>query len=257
MSHPSPKAKVRAVLESIETGDFSAFEYIHPTRYVQHNLMLADGLDGIVSVVGSRPRGSFKARVIRVYQDGDHVFAHTEYDFFGPKVGFDVFRFEDGLIVEHWDNLQPMQPPNRSGRTATDGPVHSFDMRRTESTRRIARDFVEQNWLHGGDTYDQFIRGDCYVQHNPAGADGLAAFREVIAQLGGRGVTLRFTKVHKVLAEGEFALVMSEGLFGPDGGQPTAFYDLFRLQDGFITEHWDVIEPIAPVHEHRHRNGKF
>jgi predicted SnoaL-like aldol condensation-catalyzing enzyme len=28
----------------------------------------------------------------------------SEYDFFGPKVGFDVFRFENGEIVEHWDN---------------------------------------------------------------------------------------------------------------------------------------------------------
>jgi predicted SnoaL-like aldol condensation-catalyzing enzyme len=43
---------------------------------------------------------------IRVFQDGDFVFAHTEYDFFGPKIGFDIFRFEKGLIVEPWDNLQ-------------------------------------------------------------------------------------------------------------------------------------------------------
>jgi len=35
-----------------------------------------------------------------------YVFAHTEYNFFGPKIGFDVFRFEDGLIVEHWDTIQ-------------------------------------------------------------------------------------------------------------------------------------------------------
>ena len=33
-------------------------------------------------------------------------FLHTDYNFFGPKIGFDIFRFEDGKIVEHWDNLQ-------------------------------------------------------------------------------------------------------------------------------------------------------
>ena len=43
---------------------------------------------------------------IRVFQDRDFVFARTEYDFFGPKIGFDIFRFEEGLIVEPWDNLQ-------------------------------------------------------------------------------------------------------------------------------------------------------
>jgi predicted SnoaL-like aldol condensation-catalyzing enzyme len=41
---------------------------------------------------------------IRVFQDDDFVFAQTEYDFFGPKIGFDIFRFEEGLIVEHWDS---------------------------------------------------------------------------------------------------------------------------------------------------------
>ncbi|MBN9411101.1 MAG: hypothetical protein J0H69_18310 [Burkholderiales bacterium] len=257
MPDQSPKARVRAVLESIETGDPSAFQYIHPTRYRQHNLMLPDGVEGIAGVLRSQPPGSFKARVVRVYQDDDHVFAHTEYDFFGPKVGFDIFRFEDDLIVEHWDNLRPTLPPNRSGRTATDGPVHSIDVRRTESSRRIAREFVEQNWLHRRNTYTNFIRDDRYVQHNPAGADGLSSFLDTLAQLESDGVTLRFSRVHKVLAEGEFALVVSEGVYGADGGVPTAFYDLFHIQDGFITEHWDVIEPIAPVHEHRHGNGKF
>jgi len=35
---------------------------------------------------------------------------HTEYDFFGPKIGFDVFRFEDGWIVEHWDIRETIPP---------------------------------------------------------------------------------------------------------------------------------------------------
>ena len=52
------------------------------------------------------PEGGFKANVIRVFEDGNYVFTHTKYDFFGPKAGFDVFRFEDGKIVEHWDAIQ-------------------------------------------------------------------------------------------------------------------------------------------------------
>ena len=41
-----------------------------------------------------------------VARDGDFVFAHTEYDFATSRVGFEVFRFEDDLAVEHWDNIQ-------------------------------------------------------------------------------------------------------------------------------------------------------
>jgi predicted SnoaL-like aldol condensation-catalyzing enzyme len=32
--------------------------------------------------------------------------AKVEYDFFGPKVGFDTFRFEGGKIVEQWDTIE-------------------------------------------------------------------------------------------------------------------------------------------------------
>lgn len=50
--------------------------------------------------------GSARVAVARVFQDGDFVFAHTDYNFFGPKVGFDVFRFEAGRLVEHWDTIE-------------------------------------------------------------------------------------------------------------------------------------------------------
>jgi hypothetical protein len=53
-----------------------------------------------------------------VNYDGNVVFAHTDYNVFGPKVGFDIFRFEDGKIVEHWDNLQDTAArPGPSGHT--------------------------------------------------------------------------------------------------------------------------------------------
>ncbi|MDQ1388485.1 MAG: hypothetical protein QOF56_1939 [Acidobacteriaceae bacterium] len=47
-------------------------------------------------------QGKYRARL----EDGDFVFTHTEYTFaIGHRVGFDIFRFENGKMVEHWDNL--------------------------------------------------------------------------------------------------------------------------------------------------------
>ena len=81
---------------------------------------------------------------VRVFQDGDFVFAHTEYDFFGPKIGFDVFRFEDGKIVEHWDNLQETPTrPNPSGHTMTDGPTEANDLDKTEANKTLVAAFVD------------------------------------------------------------------------------------------------------------------
>lgn len=257
MSILSNKQKAVAVLNAIESGDADAFAHINPTKYIQHNLSLADGITGIGETVRSVPTGTLKARVVRAFEDGDFVFTHTEYDFFGPKVGFDVFRFEDGKIVEHWDNLIETRTRNRSGRTQIDGAVDITDIDKTAVNKQIARDFVTENWLQGGNTYDHYIHGDVYLQHNPDGADGLSAFREVLAYFGANDIAMRFTKLHKVLGEGNFVLVMSEGIFGPGEGMPTSFYDLFRFENGAIVEHWDVIEPIAPSTVWKNDNGKF
>jgi predicted SnoaL-like aldol condensation-catalyzing enzyme len=70
-----------------------------------------------------------KANIIRIFADGDFVVAQSEYDFFGPKVEFDVFRFEGGEIVEHWDNLQEKcSHLNLSGRSQLDGPTEVVDL---------------------------------------------------------------------------------------------------------------------------------
>ena len=126
------KQQIVDLLKSIETGDSKPVGHINPKKYIQHNLAVGDGLEGFGAVLQQLPKGSAKVNTVRVFQDGGYVFAHTDYNFFGPKVGFDIFRFENGLIVEHWDNLQekPMAP-NPSGRTMLDGSTQAIDSKST------------------------------------------------------------------------------------------------------------------------------
>ena len=65
---------------------------------------------------------------------------------------------------------------------------------------------------------------------------------------------MKYDTVHKVLGEGNFVLSVSEGTFA---GAPTSFYDLFRVADGKIVEHWDTIETIPAQSEWKNQNGKF
>ena len=248
--------KVQALLEAIETGDPGPFAIIHPDRYVQHNLQIPDGADGIAGVLQHKPPQGFKARVVRVFEDGPFVVAHTEYDFFGPKVGFDVFQFEDARIVEHWDNLADVQPRNRSGRSQFDGPTEVQDRGRTQANKDLVRRFIEDNWIAGKETGLDYVH-PTYLQHNPLGADGWDSFLAALAGMRTQGIAMSFTRIHQVIGEGNFVLAMSEGVYGPHGGAPTSFYDLFRLEAGKIAEHWDVIELILPRGQWRHANGKF
>ena len=125
----SNKEKAVALLNSIETGDQAALRYVNPEKYTQHNLAVGDGLAGFGAVLKALPKNSAKVNVIRSFSDGDYVFTHTDYNFFGPKIGFDLFKFEDGLIVEHWDNLdEKATTPNPSDRTQIDGPTTITDL---------------------------------------------------------------------------------------------------------------------------------
>jgi predicted SnoaL-like aldol condensation-catalyzing enzyme len=249
------KAQVVALLKSIETGDSAPVSSINPNKYIQHNLAVGDGLAGFGAVLQALPKGSARAHTARVFQDGDYVFAHTEYNFFGPKIGFDVFRFENDKIVEHWDNLQETAKLNPSGRTMVDGTTAVIDLDRTAPNKAIVRSFVDDILVNGRmDKLAGYFDGDNYLQHNPAVADGLSGLGAALAAMAKAGVSMKYERVHKVLGEGSFVLVISEGQFA---GKHVAFYDLFRVQANKIAEHWDTIEPIPPQSEWKNANGKF
>ncbi|MEL7160729.1 MAG: nuclear transport factor 2 family protein, partial [Bacteroidota bacterium] len=240
----------------LETGAQEPAGYINPEKYIQHNLGVEDGLAGFGKVLANAPEGGFKARVVRALEDGDYVVLHTEYDFFGPKVGFDVFRFENDLIVEHWDNLAEITPPNPSGRTQLDGTTEITDRNQTASNKQKIEGFVNEVLLGGNmEVLTSYINPTEYLQHNSAVADGLDGFGAAMQYFAENGLVMEYKKLHLVLGEGNFVLTVSEGKFGP--GDHVAFYDLFRLADGLIVEHWDVIQPIPVQAEWQNDNGKF
>ncbi|WED24995.1 hypothetical protein L3Q72_21200 [Vibrio sp. JC009] len=253
----SNKDKGVALISSIETGAHEPIAYINPNKYIQHNLAVADGLAGFGAVMQMLPEGSAKADVKRAFQDGDYVVTHTQYDFFGPKAGFDVFRFEDGQIVEHWDNLQEIAPANPSGRTQFDGATEIKDLDKTEANKAVVADFVSSILMKGEMArIGEFIgpADSDYIQHNTAVADGLSGLGVALKALAEQGMPMVYTVNHKILGEGNFVLSISEGQFL---NKHVSFYDLFRVENGMIVEHWDTIEEIPAEKDWKNTNGKF
>ncbi|MEM9015288.1 MAG: nuclear transport factor 2 family protein, partial [Pseudomonadota bacterium] len=162
----------------------------------------------------------------------------------------------DGLIVEHWDNLAPITPPNPSGRTQFDGATEVTDLDKTEANKALVEGFVRDVLMNGeSDKMTTYINPDKYLQHNSQVADGLDGLGEALAFFAENGLVMEYETLHKVLGQGNFGLTMSEGKFG--AGDHVAFYDLFRVEDGLIVEHWDVIQTIPPREEWKNDNGKF
>ncbi|PAD23536.1 hypothetical protein CHH62_21945 [Niallia circulans] len=248
--------KAIAVIESLENGNPEAITaYINPDKYIQHNQSLLDGRDAMLGALNHLKEIGTKVSVKRALVDGNYVALHSEYDFFGPKIVFDIFRFENGLIVEHWDNLQEKVEKTPSNHTMIDGPTTIKDIDKTDANKEYVKSFVE-NILVGKnpDLLASYFDGDNYIQHSPHIADGLSGLHAAMQELAEKGIKFQYTQVHQIIGQGDFVLAMSEGIFN---GQQTAFYDLFRVEDGKIAEHWDVIETILPEEERKNPNSRF
>jgi predicted SnoaL-like aldol condensation-catalyzing enzyme len=249
------KNQIRALLKSIETGDPGPIDVVNEAKYIQHNPQTHEGSEGLAALFQRLSKTSPRVNIVRAFEDGDFVFAHTEYDFASRNIGFEVFRFEDGQAVEHWDNIQKRRGPNQSGHTMVDGPIEAIDLELTEINRALARSFVEAILIDGRlDQLRELVDEDAYAEHNPRLGDGASILRSALEVEDESRRHIDYQRIHRVLAEGNFVLCVSEGKLG---GVRTAYYDLFRFANGKVVEHWDTTESIAPRDEWKNNNGKF
>ncbi|WP_127111671.1 nuclear transport factor 2 family protein [Shimia sediminis] len=250
----SKKTLLKTLLKGIETGDPASAAVVNEDKYIQHNPQTHEGSEGLAVLFARLAKTNPKVTFVRVFEDGDFAFAHNEYDFSSLRVAFEVFRFENGQAVEHWDNIQPMKGPNPSGRTMLGGMTDITDTDRTEDNRQTVRDYVDTVLIpRDFSRLQDFVDADL-IQHSPEIADGIVPLRAALEEPSGDGPRIGYTHLHRVLAEGNFVLAMCEG---EKDRAHTSFYDLYRLQDGKIVEHWDTVETIAPRSEWKNANGKF
>jgi predicted SnoaL-like aldol condensation-catalyzing enzyme len=253
---PNRKDLICRLLKGIETGDPAAVAVVNPEKYIQHNPETPEGGEGLAALFKRLARSSPRVNIPRVFEDGDYVFAHTEYDFASLKIGFEIFRFENDLVVEHWDNIQERQGPNPSGHTMVDGQTQATEIERTESNRRIVQSFIGDVLIDRQlDKLRDYVSEESFIQHSPQLTDGLEALRTALQATSDEGDALiRYERLHRLLAEGSFVLAVSEGHLN---GVHTSCYDLFRLSQSKLVEHWDTTEEVPPRTEWKNENGKF
>lgn len=133
----------QAVIEIFRNRDSTAIDRFFSEPFVQHDPNIADGLPGLrafVTEIANSP--TTKVTIYRTVVDGDVVMLHSKYEswpgFSGPVIAFDLFRFKNGKIVEHWGGQAPETGPNPSGHTQVDGPTAVVDREQTEANRTLA-----------------------------------------------------------------------------------------------------------------------
>lgn len=95
----------------INRKDFAAARAYIGSYYRQHNPLVADGPEGLAAFVGflRTEYPEAHSEIKRVLADDDHVILHV-HSMRPPhprgRAIIEIFRLEEGKIVEHWDTIQ-------------------------------------------------------------------------------------------------------------------------------------------------------
>lgn len=256
----NPKETVGTFLGAVLTGDTATMRELADPNYIQHNPFIPTGLEPFIQMLPVLQENGTTAENIRMFRDGNYVFMHNIWRNAAPfgadeMVSFDIIRLDDnGKVAEHWDAMTPLVKETASGRTQTDGPVSATDLDKTEANKALAKAMVEDILMgKNPDRITDYISTEKYDQHNPGINDGLAGIVEAVEYLTSQNNMFQYTRIHKVLGEGDFVLTVSEGQWN---GTNNVFYDLLRFENGKAVEHWDVIQPI-PAEGLANENGMF
>ena len=260
ISTMSKKETVGAFLGAVLQQDTANMTALANADYIQHNPFIPTGLDPFIQMLPTLQESGTTAENIRMFEDGNYVFMHNIWRNAQPfgadeMVSFDIIRLdENGKVAEHWDAMTALVKETANGRTQTDGPTEATDLDKTEANKALAKALVEDILMgKNPNKITDYLNAEQYHQHNPDIKDGLSGIMEAVEYLTSQNNMFKYTKIHKVLGEGNFVLTVSEGEWN---GTSNAFYDLFRFENGKAVEHWDVIQPI-PTEGLANKNGMF
>jgi len=258
-------------------GQVDAIDQFFSPDYQEHSQVALNGLDALKARVAGLPRlDSVPATLpdlVTLIAEGEFVMLaqvshYPEPDGSGDtytSTRFDLYRVKDARIIEHWDGLQLRAglgiPPAALG-----GPLpvvgvpglaqHAMLLNADPqlfANKRLAYDL----WRHlpeaGREEMAQLYLDELYIQHNPNAATGREGVQVYFSQRPDSAIdTWLEDPLVASVAEGDLVLqVLQEERPHPDTGETyyVAWFDLFRVQDNLLIEHWDTASkgelPIA------------
>jgi predicted SnoaL-like aldol condensation-catalyzing enzyme/truncated hemoglobin YjbI len=249
------KEKGIAINKAVQSGDAEGAAALVTDNYIQHTPNVPDGKSGLrmlVTKIKNKEIPTPNINTVRVFEDGEFVILHHDVYWPNRKAMFEIFRFENGLAAEHWSAMSDHPETTVNGHSMVDGLTEITDQNLTQKNKEFAVSFLQTVFINGQfDRLLEFYHPEI-IQHNPFLDNTVSGLLTGVEELHKKGVSIEIKKIHKVLGQGNFVLVCSEGKFAD---KHTAFFDLFRVEKGIIVEHWDVLQEIPE--KMAHENGFF
>ncbi len=154
---------------------------------------------------------------------------------------------EDGGMIEHWNVIGKWVDQSVSGHSQIDGPTDPTDLGATDANKALVVRFIDD--VLAGRQHERLadhVSTESFTQHDPRIADGIEALRASLAS-----TTYRETDL--IVGSGDMVATLSRVDLA---GTETAIMDLWRVADGRLVEHWDVMAPM-PAAEDLVDSGKL
>ena len=230
--------------------DFSAIDKYFANPYIQHNPGLINGIESLREFkMANVPRS--ETTILRCFADRDLVFFHEIVQGVMPQPldFWDMYRLEEGKIVEHWDVHQPSSGSNpATGRTLFDGATESSEPESTEVTRAFVLKLVNNVFVcrQTGDL--GLYVSPSVIQHAAGVEDGTESWVRHLKTSQWFTGDIQYDAVRRMVVEGNMAVTCSQGTLG---NEPHQFWDMWRVENGKVAEHWNATKKIEPSRHNR------
>ncbi|MEO0335939.1 MAG: nuclear transport factor 2 family protein [Pseudomonadota bacterium] len=218
------KDKARLYFGAVNAYDQKQVSSMICPNYIQHNPYVPTGREAFVDFLPTLSEHGSQIHNFRMLEDGNHIIMHHKWTRATPfggdtMIAFHIVRFDSqGLIAEHWNVIAEEGSATSRGPVAIQGRTDLDVQASANITKKYATHLIG-SWIDEG------------------------------SQIEG----LEYLSLQKIFAENDFALAISEG---SQNGVHSALYDLIRIEDGAVKEHWNVYQPI-PVADLANDNGMF
>ena len=112
-----------------------------------------------------------------------------------------------------------------------------MEERNKEVIRKFYQEFFNDHVIESADKY---VRKD-YIQHNPGVGQGRESLKSAFAEKFIAHPEFALN-IQMMIAEKDMAAVYLKNI-APDGTTRVRVVDMYRLKDGMLAEHWDVLQP--------------
>ena len=231
--------------------------------YLQHNPNIDTGRDAFVAIFGAREPVEIPATLtpapVLQFAKGDYVVFVWEREGTNPNDDtqtyafnfFDIVRVENGLVAEHWDSVyknstelvnpgigpRPVDPPNTPEEAANEALAD-----------RLFKDILQYGNLDLADG----VMAEGYIQHNPNVPTGRAGFVEFFSQFAQPEPVMDAWRDEPelTLTSDNITLYMfkrySEDPADASRAYKWNWFDMVRVDDGLVQEHWDMATMTQP-----------